>query len=148
MVATLGVPEHPGPAPVAPLVPFEAWQRLAASLGALIDELARARRVHEDAFGHITDDVFVGAAADAFRWALAGQLRRSSALEALLHQDLEHVRTLIARGQDLARQHEVAMARWQRAVSEHHQAVLSIGRGPIAVPGDAGAAWVRPRGLP
>jgi hypothetical protein len=148
MVVTLGVPEHPGPAPVAPVVPIAALQRLAARLGALIDELARARRVHEDAFGHITDDVFVGAAADAFRWALAGQLRRSLALEALLQQDLEHVRTLIARGQELARQYDLAMARWQRAVSEHHQAVFALGRGPIDVPGHAGAAWTWRRGLP
>jgi hypothetical protein len=148
MVTTSEVPEHPGPAPLAPLVPLEAWQRLAARLEALIDELARARLVHEDAFVHITDDVFVGSAADAFRWALGGQLRRSRALEAALRQDLEHVRTLLARGRQLAHEHELAMGRWQRALSAHHRGVLALGRGPIAVPEGAAAAWAVGRGRP
>jgi hypothetical protein len=139
---------HPGPPPVAPLLPVLALQRLVARLEDLLDELDRARQVHDDAFLCITNDRFTGAAGREFRAALAGQLRRARDLEEPLQRDLDHVRWLLAQARAMQDRHELATRQWERQVASWRASMLAGGHGPVPVPRDEPAMWARQRGLP
>jgi hypothetical protein len=139
---------HPGPAPIAPLLPVVGLQRLAAQLEVLVDEVNRTRWVHEDAFDCITNDRFAGSAGDDFRERLAGQLRRAAGLRTALLEDLDHVRWLLAQARTMQDRHELALQAWHREVATWQRAVLEAGLGPTRPPRREPAQWARQRGLP
>jgi hypothetical protein len=140
------LPAPPGPRPVAPLLPVPALQRLAVQLGELIDDLSRTRSRHEEAFPAVTDDRFAGEAADSFRSALAGQLRRAGALRTALTHDLDDVHHLLARARAMQQRYEDAVRSWELRRDRYHEEVLALGRGPVVVPEPHPADWARRRG--
>jgi hypothetical protein len=139
------LPTPPGHRPVAPLLPVPALQRLAAQLEQLVDALSRTRWRHEDAFSSITDDRFAGEAADSFRYALAGQLRRAGALRTSLDHDLDHVHHLLAQARAMQQRHEDAVRSWELRRDRYHDEVLALGRGPIVVHEAHPTDWARRR---
>jgi hypothetical protein len=107
----------------------------------LLDELARTRRAHEDAFECVAPDRFEGRAGDDVRWHLAGQLRRCQALEARLAEDLQQVRHLLVQAMALEDRHRDALATWHRRREQWHAHLLSQGHGPSLPAPDPLAAF-------
>jgi hypothetical protein len=142
------LPTPPGPRPVAPLLPVPALQRLAAKLEELVDELSRTRWRHEDAFDTIAADRFAGEAADGFRYALAGQLRRAGALRTSLGHDLAHVDQLLAQARAMQQRYEDAVSTWELRRDRYHDEVLALGRGPVVLPDPHPSDWTRRRVVP
>jgi hypothetical protein len=139
------LPTPPGPCPIAPLLPVPALQRLAAKLEELVFTLHRMRSRHEDAFDAIAADRFAGEAADSFRYALAGQLRRAGALRTSLGHDLDQVRHLLALAGTMQQRHEDAVRTWELRRDRYHDEVLALGRGPIVLPEPHPSDWARRR---
>jgi hypothetical protein len=110
-----GVPE-PGPAPVAPRLPWAELRALAAALDDLLDELDRVRLRREAALHDaLSRERFVGAAGDDLRDELGGQLRRSRHLRDRLTEDREEVARLLAAAAALEQRHADDLAAWRLA---------------------------------
>jgi hypothetical protein len=137
-----------GSPPLAPTIPHAELRQLEAAIEALLDELGRARRAHEDAFECIAPARFTGATGDEVRWHVAGQLRRGRALEEQLDDDLRHVRRLRAQAMVLDDRHQEALAEWQRRRTEWRASLLARGDGPIRPPGTDPLARFQPAVMP
>jgi hypothetical protein len=137
-----------GSPPLAPTVPHVELRQLETAIEALLHELRRARRAHEDAFECIAPGRFTGAAGDEVRWHLAGQLRRGRTLEEQLADDLRHVSHLRAQAMVLDDRHQEALADWHRRREAWRASLLARGDGPVQPPGPDPLARFQPAVLP